>query len=60
MSLAIKADDFQFTEFQKAVLNRSASRDMFQPGAMTDSVYAERASEKEEREVEVNTRFLNK
>lgn len=63
MSGTIKASSFQFTEFQKAVLNRSSSRDgrqMFQLDAMSDSVYMERANEKEEHEVKVNMRFLSK
>lgn len=56
------ANDIQFTEFQKAVLNRSVGKDGRNlSDAMIDSMHFEtRERAGEEEEVKVNMRFLSK
>lgn len=58
----VKAQDIQFTDFQKSVLHRFVDRNgkrLYNLEAMTESTF-EHQRNGEEKEVKVHMRFLNK
>ncbi len=59
--MSLKANDIQFTEFQRAVLDRMVDRDG-KKGFIRDAMSYRDWSRKtgEEREVKMNLRFLSK